>query len=138
MPKFISGRELNRLYYEEAVAPIIAAHFSHLRYAAALIGPGSDVLGYDSERSTDHGWGPRLLLFLENGDRHSLAGSISETLATRLPPTFRGFSTSFANPDARGVRWMEAAEAGRVTHFVEIHSLRDFVRSMLNIDPLRL
>ena len=131
--RFISGRELNRLYYREAVAPIISADFPNLRYAAALIGPGSDVLGYDSERSTDHGWGPRLLLFLAD-DAHSAAESISERLSARLPASLRGFSTSFAKSDANGVRWMEASEAGRAVHLVEIQSLRDFVRGMLNID----
>ncbi len=78
MRRFVSGRELNRLYYQETVAPIISSDFRRLRYSAALIGPGSDVLGYDSERSTDHGWGPRLLLFLADDDHHSIAGSISE------------------------------------------------------------
>src|SRR6267142_3517745 len=134
MRRFISGRELNRHYYQEAIAPIIASDFPDLRYAAALIGPGSDVLGYDSERSTDHGWGPRLLLFLADGPHHSVAESISERLSARLPASFRGFATSFAKPDANGVRWMEPSQPGRIAHFVEIHSLGEFVRAMLNID----
>src|ERR1700687_5118700 len=108
MRRFISGRALNRLYYRDAVAPIISSDFPELRYAAALIGYGSDVLGYDSERSTDHGWGPRLLLFLADDDRHLLARSISETLTARLPATFRGFATSFTSPDGKGIRCMEA------------------------------
>ena len=133
MRRFISGRELNRLYYSEAVAPIISSDFPKLRYGAALIGPGSDVLGYDSERSTDHGWGPRLLLFLAQDDLHSIARSLSERLSGRLPATYRGFATSFANP-INGVEKTEPAAAGRVAHSVEIRSLRDFVRGMLNID----
>jgi len=40
MPRFISGRELNRQYYQEAVAPIISADFPELRYAAALAAVG--------------------------------------------------------------------------------------------------
>jgi hypothetical protein len=134
MPRFISGRELNRHYYQEAVAPIISSDFPELRYAAALIGPGSDVLGYDSERSTDHGWGPRLFLFLADDVHHAVAESISKRLSERLPTSFRGFATSFAKPDANGVRWMEPSETGHVAHLVEIHSLREFVRGMLNID----
>ena len=47
-PTFISGLELNRAYYEEAVRPILASHAPDLAYSAALIGYGSDVLGYDT------------------------------------------------------------------------------------------
>jgi hypothetical protein len=61
---FIPGLELNRLFFEEVVRPLIAAQFPDLAYSAALIGYGSDVLGYDTVLSTDHEWGPRLLLFL--------------------------------------------------------------------------
>ena len=133
MRRFTSGRELNRLYYREAVAPIISSGFPKLRYGAALIGPGSDVLGYDSDRSTDHGWGPRLLLFLAQDDHRSIARSLSERLSARLPATYRGFATKFSNP-LKGVGHTEPDDAGRVPHSVEIHSLRDFVRGMLNID----
>ena len=66
MPEFVPGLELCRLYYEEAVRPIIDRAFPSLLYAAARIGPGSEILGFDTEMSTDHDWGPRLLLFLEN------------------------------------------------------------------------
>jgi hypothetical protein len=77
MAKFISGRQLNRLFYEEAIAPILSSEHPDLRYAAALVGPGSDVLGYDSVRSTDHDWGPRALLFLSDEDRQAL-GSLTD------------------------------------------------------------
>ena len=131
--RFISGRELNRAHYNEIVAPIISADFPKLRYSAGLIGPGSDVLGYDSERSTDHSWGPRLLLFLAEDDLHSIARSLRERLSARLPATYRGFATSFANP-VKGVEEIGPGAAGRATHRIEIHSLRHFVRGMLNID----
>jgi len=47
MPHFIPGVELNELFYREVVAPIIASEFPNLRHSAALIGHGSDVLGFD-------------------------------------------------------------------------------------------
>ena len=135
MADFVPGLELNRAFYREAVAPIVAANFARLKYSAALIGYGSDVLGYDSERSTDHEWGPRLMLFLDDEDRAALGSQITDTLTRHLPTTFRGYSTSFSKADANGVRSMVPGEAGRIDHHVYIHTVSGFVRMMLNIEP---
>jgi len=135
MTRFIPGLELNRMYYREAVAPIFAARFPRLKYSAALIGYGSDVLGYDSERSTDHEWGPRLLLFLRDEDHDALAPQLAGALAKHLPPTFHGYSTSFAKADENGVRWMVPGEPGHIDHHVYTHTVSGFVRAMLNIEP---
>ncbi|MDE0312275.1 MAG: hypothetical protein OXI52_08420, partial [Caldilineaceae bacterium] len=62
--KYISGMELSRRFYWEAVRPVLERSFCGLPHAAALIGAGSETLGFDDEMSTDHGWGPRLQLFL--------------------------------------------------------------------------
>jgi len=45
VPNFIRGRQLKALFFQEAVRPILDRRFPNLRYSAALIGPGSDVLG---------------------------------------------------------------------------------------------
>lgn len=135
MTQFISGLQLNEMFYRDAVAPILSAAFPELRYSAALIGHGSDVLGYDSERSTDHEWGPRLLIFLTDKDFREHADSISEILSARLPPEFRGYSTNFAEPDENRVRWMAPAESGRVQHHVYFHTVREFIGNYLGIDP---
>lgn len=68
MTEFIPGLELSKSFYKEAVKPILETQFSGLRYSAASIGYGSDVLGFDTPVSTDHEWGPRLLLFLSEED----------------------------------------------------------------------
>src|ERR1017187_6949966 len=57
---FIPGLRLAGEFYAEAVRPLLDAAFPALRYAAALLGPGSEVRGFDTARSTDHDWGPRL------------------------------------------------------------------------------
>jgi hypothetical protein len=134
MPTFIPGVQLNAMFYREVVAPILASEFPELRYSAGLIGYGSDVLGFDSERSTDHEWGPRLVVFLEE-DHGSLSGSISEVLAQRLPPEFRGYATNFTDPDEDRVRWMAPAQAGRVNHHIYCHTLREFLGRYLGIEP---
>lgn len=63
MSGFVPGLELCHNFYEEVVAPAVGAP-----HGAALLGPGSDVLGYDTERSTDHDWGPRCQLFVHASD----------------------------------------------------------------------
>ena len=49
--KFIPGLELARRFYWEAVRPILDADFPGLRHSAALIGAGSEVLGFDTPMS---------------------------------------------------------------------------------------
>src|SRR5439155_22688732 len=66
-----------------------------LGYGTALIGPGSEVLGFDTERSTDHDFGPRVLLFLATGEDRSRRAAIARELEARLPDTYRGFATRF-------------------------------------------
>ena len=58
------GLELSEKFYFEAIKQIVESLVGPSAYSAALIGWGSDVLGYDDEYSRDHNWGPRLLLFV--------------------------------------------------------------------------
>lgn len=60
-------------------------------HSAALLGWGSDVLGYDTERSTDHGWGPRLLVIVERADVGAVAGLLDD----QLPELFRGWPVRY-------------------------------------------
>jgi len=55
-PPFIPGLELSARFYREAVRPLLDARFPGLRHAAARLGRGSDVLGFDTEMSMDHDW----------------------------------------------------------------------------------
>ena len=82
MSGFVPGLELCRSFYEEVVAPAVGAP-----HGAALLGPGSDILGYDTERSTDHDWGPRCQLFVQASD---LDGVRSRVL-TSLPKSYQGW-----------------------------------------------
>ncbi len=49
MPEFIPGLELSRLFYWEVVRPLMDRHYPGLPHAAALIGLGSEVLGFDTQ-----------------------------------------------------------------------------------------
>jgi hypothetical protein len=115
------------------VRPILEREFPDLEHAAALIGYGSDVLGFDDEMSQDHEWGPRVLLFSDQVDR---AAEIHDLLAQELPTSFAGFSTHFGPTDEPGTTRLSAVDAGPVAHRVQVLSLRDFLRVCLGVDPL--
>lgn len=136
MPEFVKGLELSRLFFEEAVRPALAAEFPRLRYAAALIGTGSEVLGFDTEMSADHGWGPRVDLFLRAEDYDAARDRVREALRHRLPHRFRGYPTSFTEPDANdnGVQHLTAREEGPVNHKVELMTARGFFMNYLAFD----
>lgn len=67
MPKFISGLKLSGLFHK-VVKPVLEGEFPSLKYSVGLIGSGSEVLGFDTPQSVDHHRGPRMLLFLSEGD----------------------------------------------------------------------
>jgi uncharacterized protein DUF4037 len=131
----MGGLELSRRFYTEVVRPLLAAGFPDLIYSAALIGSGSEVLGYDTPRSTDHEWGPRLLLFLRDADYATTGPRITEALRRQLPPTFHGYSTHFGPPDAEGIRVAAVHTTGAVEHKVAVHTIRGFFMRHLGLDP---
>ncbi len=80
MADFIRGLELNELFYNQVVASILKSRFPNLRYSAALIGWGSDVLGFDDAQSADHNWGIRFQLFLSEQDSEKYCKPINDLL----------------------------------------------------------
>jgi hypothetical protein len=76
--EFVPGAELGGALYREVVAPRLAG----VRHSAARLGPGSDVLGHDTARSTDHDWGARVAVLVAEGEPRPLDG---------LPAAFRGW-----------------------------------------------
>jgi hypothetical protein len=119
---FVPGLQLAGLFYAEVVGPLLAAEFPGLEYAAALIGPGSEVLGFDSARSVDHDFGPRLQVLLSD---HELASRVDEVLASRLPPAFRGYPVTFA-----------LTSDPRPRHRVRVAGLSEWLTGHLGFDPL--
>jgi hypothetical protein len=120
--------DLARLFYADVVRPLLTEEFPGLRHTAALIGPGSEVLGFDSQRSTDHDWGPRLQIFLaDSDDEAGQADQVSLMLTARLPAEFRGYPTVFA---ASG-----AGDDRPPSHWVAVVGLRRWLINTLGFDP---
>ncbi len=137
MTKFIQGLALCEAFFKEIARPILSANFPALRYAAGVIGYGSDVLGFDDALSTDHMWGPRLHLFLPKEGFEPQKDAIASTFSTNFPYEFRGFSTHFSSsdPNDNGVRRQEPIHRGQVHPLVEYHTLRAYFEDYLGHTP---
>ncbi|MFC8567965.1 DUF4037 domain-containing protein [Streptomyces sp. NPDC057245] len=134
-PSFVPGLELSRRYYREAVRPLLDAQAPGIAHSAARLGGGSEVLGFDTARSADHEWGPRLQLFLRPQDAER-GTEIRQLLAERLPKTFLGLPTHFAETADPGVRVMRVTD-GPVHHRVEITDTAGWFTRQLGFDPGR-
>lgn len=117
------GAEVSGAYYREVVAPLLARHRPGLEVAAARLGSGSDVLGFDDAQSRDHDWGLRLTLLVEDGR----AAEIDALLEGELPPQWEGLPTRFATT------WEPV-----VRQRVEVASAADFVASRTGIGTATL
>ncbi len=139
MPEFIAGAQLSELFFAEAVRPLLARHYPGLACSACLIGTGSEVLRFDTEMSRDHGWGPRVMLFLGEEDHSRHAAAIRELLRQALPRTFRGYPTGFTPPDPadHGTQRLHFAGEGPVDHRVDLLTIRGFLLDYLNFDCRR-
>jgi hypothetical protein len=114
---FVPGLELSRRFYAEVVAPLVG----RTPHAAALIGDGSEVMGFDTPVSTDHDWGPHVLVFLPSAQHEALMAR----LEAGLPPAFLGFPTRFPDRDRPTV----------ATHGIELWTVEDWARRYLGGEP---
>ena len=117
VPRFVPGLELASSYYAEVIAPILG----DTPHSAARIGSGSDVLGLDTERSTDHGWGPRLQVFVEGTNVELVRRAVDDN----VPDEFRDWPTRFGWDDVP------------VTHHVEVAELGTWLRGRVGYDARR-
>jgi hypothetical protein len=136
MTNFIPGLRLSAEFFREAVAPVLATAYQGVLYSAALIGNGSEVLGFDTEMSSDHHWGPRVMLFLRDADHVRYHEAMRQTLSQQLPRTFHGYPTHFTPPDPEdnGTQLLQVAETGPINHRVDILTVRGFWLDYLNFD----
>jgi hypothetical protein len=112
---FVPSLQLNASFYREVVAPLVEP----CPHAAALLGWGSDVLGFDSERSTDHGWGPRLQVFVAEAHVDAVRARVDGG----LPESFRDLPVRFG--------WDGIAPR----HWVSVLPLGTWLLGHLGVDP---
>jgi Domain of unknown function (DUF4037) len=114
----VSGAALSRRYYDEVVGPTVVARWPGLPHAAARLGSGSEVLGFDDDMSRDHDFGLRVNLLVPPG----MTGQIETHLDAVLPEAFDGYPIRFATT------WDP-----RVRHRVQVDDVHTFVASRTGI-----
>lgn len=89
------GLFLSERFFATFVAPVLAEHFPALPYAAARIGLGSEVLGYDTPMSADHDYGPCVQIFLPSTAFPRTAKAIMQVLDQTLPASIDGWNVRY-------------------------------------------
>jgi hypothetical protein len=132
----INGLDLCEAFFREAIHPILVSDFPDLPYSAALIGDGSEVLGFDTEMSQDHDWGPRGMVFLEDSTHAKYGAAIDLALRKKLPKSFLGYPTGFSDPleNENGTQQLQLSEELTVNHLIEILTPQKFVRQHIEFD----
>ncbi|MBN1427017.1 MAG: DUF4037 domain-containing protein [Anaerolineae bacterium] len=118
---FTPGQELSKRFYWEVIRPILDANYPDIQHGAALIGDGSEVLGFDTALSTDHDWGPRVMLFLTEEDYPRVSKMVGHVIRSSLPNSFLGYA-------------VEPKNRTKESHSVEILTLRAFLVEYLGFD----
>lgn len=116
----MTGLELAKRFYRHVVAPLLGSE----PHAAALLGDGSEVLGYDDVVSTDHNFGPRLQLFLGGTADPQ---PVRVRLQRELPEHFEGFPVRFPYAGRHG---------GQPHHQIEVATAERYFTQRLTIDPV--
>lgn len=140
MQDFIPGLLLSEKFFSQVVGPLIKENFPLLKIDAALLGSSSEVLGYDDEVSTDHHWGPRVLVFLSGDDFPKYEGKIKDILTKRMPYRFLGCSTNWSDPDPddSGTQLLVPITTGDVNHRVDIYTVKSFLEKFLGVNKTNL
>jgi hypothetical protein len=133
--KFVSGLDLSEGFYRDAVQPILQKEYPQMHYSAALIGDGSEVLGFDSEMSSDHCWGPRCQIFLTRTDCDAYKVQMWRKFSLDLPTTYLGFPTSFTEPNLvdKGTQSLDPQHIGPVNHGIDILPIDQFFENFLGV-----
>jgi len=88
-----SGLEVSKEFISTLLLPLLQEALPDVyeRLSVAVVGTGSDVLGYDDQLSRDHHWGPRANVMYLREDRDRIVGPLHAVLDEKLPDSFQGF-----------------------------------------------
>lgn len=129
--RFVPGLDLSRAMARE-LEPRLRGAFHGLPIALAFVGPGSDVMGFDTQRSMDHDWGPRVALIVPDGQVDTIRQEFNEQIDQLLPFEIGGFPTRVSShPDGTALM-----DANGTSHRVRITSVEELLRTMLLIDSM--
>lgn len=118
----MQGIELSRSFYADIVQPWLTATAPELRHAAALMGYGSELLGFDDETSRDHNWGPRVHIVLGKDQFDQHAHRLVAEFSAVAPDSFLGEPIGWRarpHPPASGPESIGAPEHGLEFHTIE-------------------
>ncbi len=130
----INGLDLSERFYQEIVRPLLKTHFPTMPISAALIGDGSEVLGFDTAMSQDHDWGPRVMIFLHEQDFARFAQQLNTIFQSELPTHFLQLSTQFKTPNQVAESRSNQNEENypATNHSVELLTIQKFFAGQLN------
>jgi hypothetical protein len=94
---FIGGLQISEKFFHDVAEPLIKTKYPNLKFGAGLIGPGSEVLGFDTEMSTDHDWRPRFFVFLSEKDFRTYGKTLEKYLRISLPNEYLGHKIKTEN-----------------------------------------
>lgn len=134
--RFIPGITLNQMFHDEVISHVMKKYFPEIPYSAALVGPGSDTLGFDTPVSMEHEWGPRFYIFLSDENHKKYREEIHECLRQNLPLEFSGFPVNFKGyDDKRYIKFMDPVTSGPVNHRFFIYTIKFFFERDLGVNP---
>lgn len=126
---FVPGRELSRMLASE-VEPRLRSLLTDVPLSLAFIGAGSDVLGYDTSRSMDHDWGPRVTILVATGQIDRVRAVVDANLDQLLPSSIAGIATRYSRHQDDSL----LADPAGAEHRLAVTSLNRLLESHLNIE----
>ena len=128
---FVPGKELARRLAQELI-PRLRDFFPETPITLALLGPGSDVLGFDTRRSMDHDWGPGVTLLVPHNRLAFVRCGFAEHVDQLLPAEISGFPTRYS----RHSDGTAEVDAKGIEHRVRITSEPELLQSTLLINSM--